>query len=63
MVMGGVTPARYKGEKMNKYFKKPNGAIIEYDENNHDIKSLEDRFQECKADGSKPKPKAKKNKK
>jgi len=63
--MGGVTPARYKGVKMSKYFKKPNGVIVEYDEKYHDIKSLEDRFEECNADGSKvePKPKAKKDKK
>ena len=30
---------------MSKYFKKPNGAIVEYDERIHDIKSLEDRFE------------------
>jgi len=50
---------------MSKYFKKPNGVIVEYDEKYHDIKSLEDRFEECNADGSKvePKPKAKKDKK
>jgi len=49
---------------MSKYFKKPNGAIVEYDERIHDIKSLEDRFEECNADGSKPEPKkAKKDKK
>ncbi len=44
-----------------KYFKKPNGSVIEYDRLNHDLKSLKSRFEECKADGS-PKPKAKKKK-
>jgi len=41
------------------------GAIVEYDEINHDLKSLQDRFEECNADGSKvePKPKPKKEKK
>ena len=49
---------------MSKYFKKPNGAIVEYNERIHDIKSLKDRFEECNADGSKPEPKkAKKDKK
>jgi len=45
-----------------KYFKKPNGVVIEYDPSGHDLKSLKDRFHECNADGSnkKPKPKAKK---
>ena len=48
---------------MSKYFKKPNGMIVEYDDKNHDIKSLKDRFEECNADGSKVEPKAKKDKK
>ena len=50
---------------MSKFFKKPSGAIVEYDEINHDLKSLQDRFEECNADGSKvdPKPKPKKEKK
>ena len=48
---------------MSKYFKKPNGMIVEYDDKNHDIKSLQDRFEECNADGSKVEPKAKKDKK
>ena len=48
---------------MGKYFKKPNGVVIEYDSLNHDLKSLKDRFQECNADGSAiAKPKAKKKK-
>ena len=46
-----------------KYFKKPNGIIIEYDSSKHDLDSLQDRFQECNADGSAmKKPKAKKKK-
>ena len=57
MVMGGLIPARYKGVEMSKYFKKPNGVVIEYDESTHDLKSLEERIEECNADGSKPKPK------
>ena len=57
MVMGGLIPARYKGVEMSKYFKKPIGVLIENDESTHDLKSLEERFEECNADGSKPKPK------
>jgi len=47
---------------MAKYFKKPNGIIIEATEN-HDLASLKDRFIECDVDGKeikKEKPKAKK---
>ena len=44
---------------MSKYFKKPSGVVVEYDEKNHDLKSFRDRFQECNADGSKIEPKAK----
>ena len=50
---------------MSKYFKKPNGVIIEV-EPNHDINSLKDRFVECDADGKelkKEKPAKKKIKK
>ena len=48
---------------MKKYFRKPNGIVIEVMPN-HDLKSLEDRFVECDAKGKdikkeKPKPKAK----
>ena len=45
-----------------KYFKKPNGVIIEAN-SNHDINSLKERFVECDAKGNpikKDKPKAKK---
>tara|TARA_R100000808_G_C2047765_1_gene84572 strand:- start:216 stop:362 length:147 start_codon:yes stop_codon:yes gene_type:complete len=47
-----------------KYYKKPNGTLIEYDPNNHDEESLKDRFEECDKDGNKieKKPKAKKKK-
>tara|TARA_Y100001951_G_scaffold17720_1_gene13046 strand:- start:129 stop:284 length:156 start_codon:yes stop_codon:yes gene_type:complete len=50
---------------MSKYFKKPSGYVVEYDEKNHDLKSLENRFEECNADGSKieSKSKSKKEKK
>tara|TARA_R100000664_G_C2758980_1_gene148292 strand:+ start:4287 stop:4448 length:162 start_codon:yes stop_codon:yes gene_type:complete len=34
----------------DRFFKKPNGVIIKA-EANHDIKSLEDRFEECGANG------------
>ena len=47
-----------------RYFKKSNGVIIEAG-SNHDIKSLEERFTECDANGKelkKEKPKAKKKK-
>ena len=35
---------------MTPYFKKPNGIIIEANEN-HDLASLKDRFEECDANG------------
>ena len=44
---------------MSKYFKKPSGVVVEYDEKKYDLKSFQDRFQECNADGSKIEPKAK----
>lgn len=50
---------------MERYFKKPNGTIIEL-QPQHDVKSLEDRFVECDVDGKelkKEKPKAKKSSK
>jgi len=58
-----LPPALTKGKFM-KYYKKPNGIIIEYDPNNHDQKSLKERFKECDKDGNeiKKKPKAKKKK-
>ena len=33
-----------------KYFKKPNGVVIEV-QPNHDLDSLKDRFEECDANG------------
>ncbi len=45
-----------------KYFKKPNGVIIEVMPN-HDIKSLEDRFEECDENGNTVKKVKKANKK
>ena len=52
---------------MSRYFKKPNGVIIEAD-SNHDINSLESRFVEVDASGNEikkeaPKPKKKSSKK
>ena len=44
---------------MQKYFKKQDGTIIEVN-SNHDLKSLNDRFTECDANGNelkKEKPK------
>ena len=35
----------------DKYFKKPSGTIIKAGDN-HDLKSLKDRFQECDAQGN-----------
>ena len=49
----------FKENRMSKYFKKPNGVIVEYDEKKYDLKSFQDRFEECNADGSKVEPKAK----
>ena len=46
---------------MAKYFKKPNGLVIEATPN-HDMDSLMERFEECDANGNaikKEKPKAK----
>ena len=36
---------------MAQYFKKPSGIIIEANEN-HDLASLNDRFEECDANGN-----------
>ena len=52
---------------MSRYFKKPNGVIIEAGAQ-HDIKSLESRFVEVDANGNEikkeaPKPKKKSSKK
>ncbi len=44
---------------MSKYFKKPSGVIVEYDEKKYDIESFKARFEECNEDGSKVEPKAK----
>ena len=47
-----------------RYFKKADGTVIEV-QPQHDIKSLEERFTECDANGKelkKEKPKAKKKK-
>ena len=44
---------------MAKYFKKPNGAIIEVTPE-HDLASLKDRFVECDAGGKEIKKVAKK---
>ncbi len=46
-----------------KYYKNPNGTLIEYDPNNHDEESLKDRFEECDKDGNKIEKKAKAKKK
>ena len=35
---------------MSKYFKKPNGVVIQVNEQ-HDINSLKERFEECDANG------------
>ena len=43
-----------------RYFKKPNGSVIAYDPQVHDLGSLKDRFPACKKDGS---PRAKPRKK
>tara|TARA_R100000742_G_C4259284_1_gene77115 strand:+ start:526 stop:684 length:159 start_codon:yes stop_codon:yes gene_type:complete len=48
---------------MERFFIKPNGVIVQYNELYHDIKSLEERFEECNADGTKPKAKKEKKEK
>ena len=47
---------------MDRFFKKGNGTIITANAN-HDIKSLEDRFEECDSNGNKIKKVAIKAKK
>ena len=47
---------------MDRYFKKPSGAVIKYDPSNHNLDSLKSRFKECNAGGVVKKPKAKKKK-
>ena len=55
------------GDYKMKYFKKPNGVVIEV-QPNHDLDSLKSRFEECDVNGKaikkapkdKPKKKAKK---
>ncbi len=49
----------FKENIMSKYFKKPSGVIVEYDEKKYDIESFKARFEECNEDGSKVEPKAK----
>ena len=44
---------------MKRFFKKGRGMIIEANDN-HDIKSLEDRFEECDENGSEIKKAVKK---
>ena len=46
-----------------KYFKRPNGFIVKYDPQKHDIKSFQDRFTEVNKDGAEIKPKRKTKKK
>tara|TARA_R110002096_G_scaffold320652_1_gene514684 strand:+ start:368 stop:520 length:153 start_codon:yes stop_codon:yes gene_type:complete len=50
---------------MSKFFKKASGVVLKYDKKVHDIKSLQDRFEECDENGEKIKVevKAKKAKK
>ena len=47
---------------MKRFFKKASGMIIEANDN-HDIKSLEDRFEECDENGGEIKKVVKKAKK
>ena len=44
---------------MKRFFKKASGMIIEANDN-HDIKSLEDRFEECDENGGEIKKEVKK---
>ena len=44
----------------NKYFKRPNGDVLMYDPQKHDLKSLESRFEKCDSNGNGLKKKAKK---
>ena len=50
------------GDYKMKYFKKPNGVVIEA-QPNHDLDSLKDRFEECDANGKAIKKAPKKAKK
>ena len=50
------------GDYKMKYFKKPNGVVIEVLPN-HDLNSLKNRFEECDANGNAIKKATKKAKK
>ena len=52
-------PLQFGVQMSQRYFKKPTGIII-IDQSQHDIKSLEDRFEECDVDGNAIKKVAKK---
>jgi|TARA_R110000737_G_scaffold15655_1_gene32429 hypothetical protein len=38
---------------MDKFFKKASGVVVKFNKRLHDIKSLEDRFEECDVNGVK----------
>tara|TARA_R100001129_G_scaffold53339_1_gene36674 strand:- start:369 stop:515 length:147 start_codon:yes stop_codon:yes gene_type:complete len=40
-----------------RYFKKPNGKIVEYDPKTHNLDSFKERFVEVDKNGNKKKPK------
>jgi len=44
----------------DRFFKKPNGVIVKYNPNLHDLKSWKSRFEECSESGGKLKKKPKK---
>lgn len=51
LIEGSVkAPLVLQGEKMERFFKKPNGVVIQVIPT-HDIKSLEERFVECDKGG------------
>jgi len=35
----------------NRYFKKQDGSVFEFDRSRHNLESLKNRFEECDADG------------
>jgi len=44
------------------YFKRPNGDVIEYDKDRHNLESFKARFEECDKNGNPVKKKKKKAK-
>tara|TARA_Y100000310_G_scaffold134238_1_gene133230 strand:+ start:627 stop:815 length:189 start_codon:yes stop_codon:yes gene_type:complete len=52
MIGGGFGyPHLKRGNMDNRYFKKQDGSVFEFDRSRHNLESLKNRFEECDADG------------